>query len=62
LLNDQARSEVLEWKIGGGYYVRVTMPNAAPEEVQSFDTETQAARWIRNESSAWLHARWIAAR
>ena len=49
--------EVCEWKIGGGFYVRATLPNSAPEQVQGFATEDDAARWIKNESAAWLHNR-----
>jgi hypothetical protein len=49
--------EVCEQKIGGGYYVRATLPNSAPEQVRSFDTEGEAARWIKNESKVWLHSR-----
>jgi hypothetical protein len=49
--------EVCEQKIGGGYYVRATLPNAAPEPIYGFATEAEAARWISNESAAWLHAR-----
>jgi len=49
--------EVCEWKIGGGFYVRATLPNSVPEQIQGFTTEAEAARWIRNESAAWLHAR-----
>ena len=49
--------EVLEWKIGGGFYVTATLPNGVPEQIQGFSTESEAARWIRQESAAWLHAR-----
>ena len=48
--------EVCENKIGGGYYVRATLPNMIPEQIYGFATETDAARWIRNESAVWLHA------
>jgi hypothetical protein len=49
--------EVCEQRIGGGYYVRVTMPGCEPEQIQTFPTEGEAGRWIRNESAAWLYAR-----
>jgi hypothetical protein len=49
--------EIMEWKIGGGFYIRATLPNCAPEQIQGFTTEGEAARWIRNEPTAWLHAR-----
>jgi IS1 family transposase len=49
--------EVLEQRIGGGYYVRATMLNNQPIHVISFETEAEAARWIRNESVIWLHER-----
>ncbi len=49
--------EVLEWKIGGGFYVKATLPNAAPENITGFKNEIEALRWIRNDSRTWLHAR-----
>jgi IS1 family transposase len=49
--------EVCEVKIGGGFYVRATLPNTAPEQIYGFTTEKEAGRWIRNESIAWLYAR-----
>jgi hypothetical protein len=41
----------------GGFYVRATFPNGAPEQIQGFATEAAAARWIKNESALWLHQR-----
>lgn len=50
--------EVERWRIGEGYYVTVTMPDREPERVtDTFKTEGEAWRWIRNESDAWLHKR-----
>jgi glutaredoxin 2 len=49
--------EILEWKIGGGYYVKMIMPNAAPENIEGFATKAEAAQWIKNDSAAWLHQR-----
>jgi hypothetical protein len=51
--------EVEEWKIGGGYYVRATLPDRTIERVETdaFATEGEAARWIKNESMSWLHDR-----
>jgi len=46
--------EILEWKIGGGFYVKVTLPNAIPENIEGFKSEAEAARWIKNESVVWL--------
>jgi hypothetical protein len=46
------------WRIGTGYYVTVTMPDSEPVRVtETFATEGEAWRWIRNESGAWLHQR-----
>lgn len=46
------------WRIGEGYYVSVTMPDCEPRRVtDTFATEGEAWRWIRNESAAWLHSR-----
>jgi len=49
--------EVGEQKIGGGYFVRVTLPDTAPEQIFGFAAEGDAWRWIKNESAAWLYAR-----
>jgi hypothetical protein len=49
--------EVLEWKIGGGFYVKATLPNNEPENITGFETRNAALLWIRNESAAWLHTR-----
>jgi hypothetical protein len=53
--------EVLEWKIGGGIYVKATLPNVAPENVSGFETKNDANRWVRNESAEWLRKRRISA-
>jgi hypothetical protein len=40
-----------------GYYVTVTMANNEPQRVtETFKTEGEAWRWIRNDSVAWLNA------
>jgi hypothetical protein len=49
--------EIEEQTIGGGYWVRVTLPNGAPEQVSIFATVNEGALWIKNESVAWLHTR-----
>jgi IS1 family transposase len=53
--------EILEWKIGGGFYVKATLPNAAPENISGFETKNDAIRWVRNESAGWLRKRRISA-
>jgi IS1 family transposase len=55
----KVRFDIEEWRVGGGYYVRVTFADGASEriETETFATEAEAARWIRNESAAWLYAR-----
>src|SRR5450755_1141972 len=52
--------EVIEWKIGGGFYVKATLPNAEPENITGFETKNNAIRWVRNESAAWLHKKRVA--
>jgi len=43
------------WRIGEGYYVTVAMPDSESARVtETFATEDEAWRWIRNESAAWL--------
>jgi hypothetical protein len=49
--------EVLEWKIGGGFYVKATLPNRTPENIVGFATKNDAIRRIRNDSMAWRHSR-----
>lgn len=49
--------EVIGWKIGGGWYVRATLPGQEPERIEGFATESAAIRWIRQESKVWLHNR-----
>jgi len=46
--------EIEEWKIGGGYYVRATLPDGTIDRIEGFATEGDAARWINNESVVWL--------
>lgn len=49
--------EVEQWRIGGGYYVRATLPDGTVDRVEGFATEGDAGRWIKNESGTWLHSR-----
>jgi IS1 family transposase len=49
--------EAIEWKIGGGAYVKVTFPNEAPVNVEGFATKNDALIWIRHESKIWLSER-----
>jgi hypothetical protein len=43
--------------IGGGFYVKATLPNSEPANITGFVTKNDAIRWIRNDSAAWLHTR-----
>jgi hypothetical protein len=49
--------EIDEWKITGGFYVRVTLADGIVERIEGFSTQGEAAAWIRNESVVWLHNR-----
>jgi hypothetical protein len=49
--------EVEQWAIGGGYYVRASLPDGTTDRIEGFATEGEAGRWIKNESAVWLHAR-----
>lgn len=49
--------EVIGWKIGGGFYVKASLPNCAPENIEGFSSENDAWRWVKNESAVWLHNR-----
>jgi hypothetical protein len=44
----------MEWKIGGGFYVKATLPNVAPENITGFAAKNDAVRWVRNDSVSWL--------
>jgi hypothetical protein len=45
-------------KIGGGYYVTVTMPDSELLRItETVATEGEAGRRIENESAAWLYQR-----
>jgi len=45
-----------ELKDRSGWYVRVTWPVGAPEDID-FSTEIEAVEWIRDKSGAWLAKR-----
>jgi len=47
----------MNWRIGGGFYVRATLPDGTAERIEGFKTEGEAARWIKNESVVWLNSR-----
>jgi hypothetical protein len=48
--------DVERWRIGEGYYVTVTMPDSESQRItETFKTEGEAWRWIKNGSVAWLH-------
>jgi hypothetical protein len=47
--------EIDEWRIGGGFYVRATLPDGTTDRIEGFTTESEAGRWIKNESTIWLH-------
>lgn len=49
--------EVIAWKIGGGWYVKASLPNEEPVNIEGFSSEEEAWRWVRNESKVWLHER-----
>ena len=46
--------EAIEWKIGGGAYVKVTFPNMPSENIEGFKTKNEALIWIRREAKGWL--------
>ncbi len=48
--------DVQPWRIGEGFYVTVTMLGNEPKRItETFATEGEAWRRIRNDSIAWLH-------
>lgn len=52
---DKPIFEAVAWKIGGGWFVRATLPDSVPEEITGFQTENDALLWIRHESKTWLN-------
>ena len=50
----KVRFEIDEWKIGGGFYVRATLPDGTIDRIEGFVTEGEAATWVKNESVVWL--------
>jgi hypothetical protein len=49
--------DVVRWRIGEGFYVAVTMPGSEPKRItETFASDGEAWRWIRNESATWLNA------
>lgn len=45
------------WRIGEGFYVTVAISGSEPRRItETFQTEGEAWRWIKNESNAWLYA------
>jgi len=46
--------EVIQWAVGGGFYVRATLPNQQPVQIDGFATKAEAVRWVRNDSQLWL--------
>jgi hypothetical protein len=53
----EPKFEIDNHQIDGKPFVRVTLPNGQSETVYGFSSEGEAARWIRNESQAWLYER-----
>ena len=51
---ESRHSRSSEWAIGGGYYVRATLPDGTVDRIEGFATEGEAGRWIKNESVVWL--------
>jgi hypothetical protein len=49
--------EVEKWAIGESYFVRATLPDGTVERIEGFATESEAGRWIKNESGVWLSER-----
>jgi hypothetical protein len=49
--------EVEQWAIGGGFYIRATLPDGTVERIEGFAIEGDAGRWIKNESVVWLDQR-----
>jgi hypothetical protein len=42
------------FKIGSGWFVRVSLPNGDQTQISGFFTEAEAKEWIAGESPGWL--------
>lgn len=49
----KARFDIVETK-DGEFHVRVTLPDGKQSQVDDFRTESEARRWIKAQSAAWL--------
>jgi hypothetical protein len=49
----KARFDIVETK-DGQWHVRVTLPGGKQSQVDDFRTESEARRWIKAQSAAWL--------
>ena len=47
--------EICEDTISKGAFVRATLPDGTVDRVYGFASGNDAARWIKNESAAWLY-------
>ena len=55
--NNEPSFEIEEYRIGGGYFVRVSFPNGEIEAIYGFNTRVDAIKWIRCEAVVWLYQR-----
>jgi hypothetical protein len=49
--------EARPFKVGDGWYVRVSWDNGRTADVPNFATEADAEQWIKHEAASWLEKR-----
>ena len=49
----KARFDAVETK-DGEWYVRLTLPSGRQPQIDGFKTKSEAHRWIKAQSAAWL--------
>ena len=53
----KARFDVIQRTDKPGWYVRVTLPGGRQSQIDGFNTQTEARKWITAQSTAWLKIR-----
>jgi hypothetical protein len=50
----RVKFESVPTKVGDEFYVRVTLPDGRQPQIDGFKTRSEAQRWIKAQSAAWL--------
>jgi len=50
----KAKFEAIQLKDRSGWYVRLTLPDGRQPQIDGFKTQSEARKWIKVQSTAWL--------